>query len=419
MQQVKTGRKVLILGAHQSYVRANAGGYVRLREFIKYLPRDISCEVIDISPSIYADLLPDEKIIKINLPHYIKLLISNVFIIGVLLERLYIGIHIYRIGGKLINSEHIHLIYVPIGELLHLYLPALLLKRHFPHIKVVVDILNFEYIQDSFIQLVRRFIIYKHRIPTAICLALTHYISFRITKYTINDIDHIFTVSPLLISEIKKIYFKKTIDFTPSGVNIPSYSSITKFKKKIYLCAYVGRVTEQKGIFNILDVWHRLISIKPEAKLVIAGIIDKETHSLVIKKIKEANLEKNIDLMGEVSEERKREILMSSEIFLHLANNEPLFPVIGILEGLSFGLPCITFNIPAIASQKDSDKKLGIFISPNYDCSAVMRQIVEIHCLSKKEKACLSSKSKSFAQDFCWENIAKKEFSVLSKLLYT
>jgi len=50
--------------------------------------------------------------------------------------------------------------------------------------------------------------------------------------------------------------------------------------------------------------------------------------------VKQSNLENNVVVYGSVTEEEKYKILSESEIFLHVANYEPLFPVIGILEGL-------------------------------------------------------------------------------------
>jgi len=263
---------ILIIAAHQTYLKDYAGGYVRLKELLKRIPADLDYKIIDVSPSIYEDIVKKERLLLFDIPLFIKFFIRFCFPLGVLFERLWMSFVIYKLArGNMRNKNT--LIYVPLGELPHLYLPAVFLKRRFSQSKLIVDILNFGVVKDNIFQLTKRFNKNSNLI-ISFGLALFYQIHFLILKNTIAEVDYIFTVSKELIAEIKKIYPNSTIDYTPSGINVPVV--INKKIKKKYLGVYVGRVTEQKGIYNLLEIWMKVVKEDPKAKLAIAGFMDLE-----------------------------------------------------------------------------------------------------------------------------------------------
>jgi len=283
-------RKILIIGVHQSYVKSYAGGYIRLKEFIKNIPKTIQYSLVDIRPSIYPKTHPN-KAILFYIPNLIQFFIAKAFPVGVLMERIYSAVAIYKITKKNIIHSKINLIYLPFGELLHLYIPVMLLKKRYPHIKIVVDILNFENIKTDLISQINKFRKEKLNLVNSIIFSFVHTISYTVLKKTINEIDYIFTVSPELVNSIKKIYKKNSIDFTPSGISIPKYQDL----KKKYLGIYVGRITEQKGMYHLLNTWSSVVKSISDAKLAIVGAVNKSNYELMIKEIKMRKLTNNIE----------------------------------------------------------------------------------------------------------------------------
>jgi len=406
--------EILIIGTHQTYLKSYAGGYVRLREFIKRFPSEFNYKVIDVRPSIYEDIVEKDKLILFNNPRIVKLLLTLFFPLGVLCERVWMGFSIYKLAKKNIKNGKA-LIYVPIGDLLHLYIPAIILKKEFPQSKLLIDILNFGVIEKNIFQLTNK-LKKNSNLFTSFILATFYLITFFIIKNTIKKVDFVFTVSKDLITEIKKIYPKNTIDYTPSGVSVNV--RIPKKTKKKYLGVYVGRVTEQKGIYNLLEVWREVVKEKPEAKLAIAGFMDIETSGIIKSRIEKFGLEKNIVIFGAVTEEDKYKILSESEIFLHLANCEPLFPVIGILEGLISGLPCVVFDMPVLKAEVSKTIKNNfVFVISNGNIQEASKVIVEYDSYPKSKKIVISNKAKQFASKFDWNEIANKEFLVIKNLI--
>ena len=405
---------VLILSWHQVYLSSFAGGYVRLKEFLKRFSK-LNYLILDNYPSIY------KKEAKNNLIEYqslkiIKPLINKFFILWFLLEIISTGFIIYKKAKQIIKERGVKVIYVPIGEFRHLYLPAYFLKKKFPHLKVVVDILNFEIPEKTlflFYKKLRKNNIGIFRSLAIIFDFLSH--QFIISK-TINFADYVFTVSPKLVHVLKKYYHKNSIDFTPSGVN-NSFPLNFSVQKK-YLGVYVGRMNMEKGVINVINVWKKVVEKIPEAKLALAGVIGEDFKKIITKLIKQYKLDANVDLFGSVTEEKKNQILSQSQIFLHLAKYEPLFPVIGILEGFSHGLPAIVYDMPVVSSQiKNLKLKNFMFIAKNGDREEVADKILEYDLLSKNKKNDLSQKAKKFADSFDWDQIAKKEFIIINSFI--
>ncbi len=405
---------ILILSWHQVYLSSYAGGYIRLKEFLKRFSK-LNYIILDNSPSIYKEEAKN-NLVEYQSSKMISPLINKFFILWFFLEIISTGFIIYKKAKKIIRENKIKVIYVPIGEFRHLYLPAYFLKRKFPHLKVVVDILNFEIPEKTLFLFYKK--LRKNNIGLLHSLAimfdfLTH--QFIISK-TINFADYVFTVSPELVQVLKRCYNKDTIDYTPSGVDNSAPFNFSAEKK--YLGVYVGRMNMEKGIINVINVWKKVTEKIPKAKLALAGVINNDFEKIVRRLIKQYKLDDNIDLFGQVTEEKKNQILSQSRIFLHLAKYEPLFPVIGILEGFSHGLPAIVYNMPVISSQIENLKsKDFLYIVKNGDIGDVANKISKYALLSKNQKIRFSQKAKKFADLFDWNKIAKKELKILSNFI--
>lgn len=405
---------VLILSWHQVYMSSFAGGYVRLKEFLKRFSK-LNYLILDNSPSIYKNEAKN-NLIEYQSSKIIRPLINKFFVLWFLLEIISAGFIIYKKAKQIIKERGIKVIYVPIGEFRHLYLPAYFLKKKFPHLKIVVDILNFEIPEKTLFLFYKKLRKNNIGILRSLAIILDFITHQYIIRKTLNFADYVFTVSPELVEVLKKYYHKNTIDFTPSGVD-NSFPIDFSIKKK-YLGIYVGRMNMEKGVINVINVWKKVVEKIPKAKLALAGAISSDFNKNILNLIKNNKLNDNIDLFGLVTEEKKNKILSQSQIFLHLAKYEPLFPVIGILEGLSHGLPLIVYNMPVVSSQiEDLKSKDFLHIVKNGDIRDVANIISNYALLSKNEKIGLSQKAKKFADLFDWDQIAKKEFLILSNLL--
>lgn len=410
-------KRLLILSWHQTYLKNNAGGYVRLSQFLKQIPSFINYLILDNSPSIYKKTVNNKSsLVEYKTPNFLNFFLKKAFVFWYFFETLATTFILYANAKRIIKTEGIKVIYVPIGEFDHLYLPAILLKKQFPNIKLIVDILNYEMPEKNSFVFYRKLRKNGQSLFRASAIVINFIVNRLIRKNTLCLIDYIFTVSPDLVEKIKKDYKKSSIDFTPSGVNLPD--PIVKKNNNQFLAVYVGRMNVEKGINEIIRCWVKVVDKLPKAKVALVGVIDNKFLDYIRQEVKQLNLENNIIIIGEVSEEQKNDILSQSQIFLHLAKYEPLFPVIGILEGLAFGCPVIFYNMNVVSSQINLINKwpcLKVVENGKYEKAA--ERILEFVNYPTTVKKLLSDKAVKFAKQYEWKKIAQKEFAVIKKLL--
>lgn len=405
---------ILILSWHQTYLSSYAGGYIRLKEFLKRIPKENTFILLDNAPTIYRDEIKRDCLIEYHTPRFLLTIRNKLFILWALLETIFASFFLFIKSIKLIRKYKIKLIYVPVGEFPQLYLSAILLRMLFPKTRLVVDILNYELPESTknYFNNLRKNGVGLFR---SLVIITMFYFGLILTNTTLGVIDYIFTVSPELVDRIKRNYKKSTIDFTPSGVNsLPT--SLFAYPKK-YLGVYVGRMTIQKGIMDVIDVWSYVKKTNPKAKLALAGAVDSVLDVEIRKKIKQLQLTSNIDFFGRVTEEEKFKILSDSQVFLHLAKYEPLFPVIGILEGYAAGCPSIIYKSELISQRELTKNRKFIFQAENGNVLQAAIFINDYIKLSLVDKKILFKESKDYANNFDWGKIAEKEFNVWQKLI--
>lgn len=334
-----------------------------------------------------------------------------------MLETISSGIILYKLCSDLILKKKAKVLYIPTGEFLQLYTVSFLLKKRFPKVNVVLDVLNYGILDKSYkIYFLR---LQKNGIGLFRSIAITSaiFITHSFMKFTISYADYIMTVSKDFVVKIKKDYKKDTIDFTPSGVNKPRVNMAKKDKS--YLGVYIGRMTLEKGIFDVLSTWQDVIKKSPDARLALAGYADPVMTDAIHDEIKKKGIEENVTFLGDVTEKKKDRLLRESSLFIHLAHREPLFPVITILEGFSYGLPAIVYKMPVLSSSiaQFGFSKESMYIVENGNVKEAAKKIISYEKLSKDQREKKFKSAIHNASLFSWDVIAKKEFSVIQKFL--
>lgn len=410
---MRKNTQVLVLSWHQTYLSNHAGGYVRLSEFLKAFPKYASYVLLDNQPSIYKGV-SQKRLIEYQNPGWIKFLYRPVFLLWFLLEAAFTALNLTANGHRLIKERNIKVIYVPIGEFRHLLIPGLLLKTLHPKVKLVVDLLNYEMPEKSYRLFYQKLRERGTSSVRALAILFDYFSSKSIIDSLLHKADYVFTVSADLRRTLAKVYKKRSIDYTPSGVKMVKLPST---RDKEFLGVYVGRIHMQKGVFDLLSVWQKVVGQKPKAKLAIIGHVDESTLKTLQEKIVYLKLENNVCVYPSVSEKQKEKLLSQSELFLHLAKYEPLFPVIGILEGLMEGLPVVVYDMPTVASQRAEIARLSfIKVVPNSNIEAAAKYILQYIKLPKSKKSQLSQGAHQYAKKFSWPIIADKELKVIKRL---
>jgi glycosyltransferase involved in cell wall biosynthesis len=116
--------------------------------------------------------------------------------------------------------------------------------------------------------------------------------------------------------------------------------------EKAQIVLFLGRVTHQKGVVELLQAFALIQERCPDAYLVVAGPFDGE-YGEMVRKI--CALNARVRLLGPVFGEEKYDLFKASTLFVTLTRNEGL--PIAALEALSFGVPVVLTadaNLPEV-----------------------------------------------------------------------
>lgn len=404
--------KVLLLLWHPH--NAVAGGFVRVQEFLPHLG-DVDITIIDNTNSIAKGKIINGKIIEYHIPHWIKKIYDINFILGRLFEWIFALKSLITIGAKELRGGKYHLIYGPTGDNLHIFLAGVVLKRKFPNAKLLLDVLNLEMpegsFKNNFLSAYKNGVGFLRSAVSSIGMVLL----LTIERSLIKNCDFVVTVSPYMKKIIGKYFPSSKIDFTPSGVSLPKIINRT-FSNKTINGIYVGRHTPEKGIFDLIKVWSSLCKYDNKAQLKLMGFCDPVVKIKLEEEIKKYKLDKNIEILGVVSSVEKANQLKKADIFFHLAYFEPLVPVITILEAFAYGLPVITYTVPAFDDYPYLKKEKAFYIVKNKDIDKVVDTVTEYANKNKSEKSIIAVDAMRLARMFSWKEITQKELAIIKSL---
>ena len=131
-----------------------------------------------------------------------------------------------------------------------------------------------------------------------------------------------------------------TKDFTPKKVQLPK-TFLKKLDGKIVLL-YVGVFRARKRVFNLLFALNEVVKHNKNVILVLVGggrDYEEDIHNLA----KELNLDKNIDFVGRVPNEKVNDYLNASDVFCLLSSYEGM--PIAILEAMASGKAILTSDV--------------------------------------------------------------------------
>jgi glycosyltransferase involved in cell wall biosynthesis len=180
----------------------------------------------------------------------------------------------------------------------------------------------------------------------------------------------------------------------------------SKKHRKKYTVAYLGRVSKEKGVCTLLEVWSKVVKQAPSAILVLIGGISDNFKDECQYLVEKFDLSKNVVFTGFISDKQVSDALHSSRIFV-LPSTEEGFGL-AVLEAMAAGLPCILSDLPALRENFDGS---AIFVKP-FDVEGFVEAILSLLSDRNKFKS-LQKEGKAIARKYSWDNIAKKELAAL------
>lgn len=161
----------------------------------------------------------------------------------------------------------------------------------------------------------------------------------------------------------------------------------------------IGRLHEVKDFDTLIDVYNLVCKTNSNWKLKIIG--DGKERKNIEKKISEYKLEDRIILTGKLSESEIIENLKDSSIFVLTSKSESFSLV--LCEAMSYGIPCVSFDIDVGPREIIEDNKSGFLIKDRnvYEMAEKINQLINNDELRSK----FSEESKKISEKFFSNNI--------------
>ena len=227
----------------------------------------------------------------------------------------------------------------------------------------------------------------------------------------LKEADKIISVSNFSAKILRMCGVKKEkILVSGNGIN---FSEITKFcrsfNRKFFDGIFVGRISPEKGVYDLIAAWRIVASKRGEACLAVVGE-GPELENLKVK-IQDLGLEDNVKIFGGLPDREMYKILCRSKIFVFPSRFEGWG--LAVAEALACGLPVVCYEIPALREVFGRCK--SVFFVSQFDSRAFAEKILQI--LEGFDVEVFRESSQKFARKFDWEKVFVKELKFLQKLV--
>ncbi len=233
---------------------------------------------------------------------------------------------------------------------------------------------------------------------------------YNLEKYGMEQADKIIAVSEYTKKIIQDYYGipKEKIEVVYNGSTFGKREIAKTNKLKIVnpIILFVGRLTFQKGISQLLSVAQKTVKEIPNAVFVIAG--DGDMYKEMIEKSCEMGLIGNILYSGFIRGEAREVIYNSANIFIMPSISEPF----GLVA-----LEAANFKIPSIISKQSGVGEVleGSHLIDFWDTDKMSKSIVSILKNKSIQKDIIKKQNESLKK-LTWDEAAHSCIEIYNKL---
>jgi len=185
--------------------------------------------------------------------------------------------------------------------------------------------------------------------------------------------------------------------------------NLTEAKNYSFEGVFMGSIIPRKGVFDLPDIWRKVVDKFPNAKLAVLGtgppsLLNKLKHEIEVKK-----LQGNIFFIGSILGQEKYAILKSSKVFVFPSYSESW--AISVSEAMYCGLACVLYNSEAYDAYLD-----GVLEVPVGDKEEFAETIINLFS-NENRRSEIANKAKIIASKFDWEKIVLAHTQNLNKIV--
>ncbi|MDD5341329.1 MAG: glycosyltransferase family 1 protein [Patescibacteria group bacterium] len=223
-----------------------------------------------------------------------------------------------------------------------------------------------------------------------------------VSESTKNDLIKFFKVKP---GKIEVIY-EGVEDFNQLVIDETKIKPELKVAKPYFL--YLGTLEPRKNLVRLIEAFNEFQKENKDFKLILAGKTGWK-YEPIFETISRLKLQNKVISVGYINKEEKIYLLRNSFAFVFPSLYEGFG--LPILEAMNLGVPIVTSNIASIPELVIDNAVLADPYSVGSIRDALFR-ITKDNQLREK----LTKKGRGIAQNFTWENCAKKTIEVYKSI---
>lgn len=300
---------------------------------------------------------------------------------------------------------------------------------------------KFDIIVATSIGYVTQIIFFISQIFNTKAIVLTHGNDFLANMRKINhyiNTTHLYNIDKIILSNenIRRIFLKlyptlnsKKLDIVPYALILEDYkikASKEELRKKFnypsnkFILISIGRLVLRKNFQSVIKAINLLKDHPIINDLLYIIIGDGPIREDLIKLINKNNLENNIQLIGEISNELRNENLKLADVFIMTSYYDKKYKSIegfGIvfLEANFYKLPTIGSYSGGIPRAIDNDK--SGFLLKSYDIIGLKNKIMQLYEDKNLRKTLGEYGYKRTIEKYNWERIYLEYLKIIKKML--
>lgn len=232
-------------------------------------------------------------------------------------------------------------------------------------------------------------------------------------KYTVgyyNRCNIVLSPTQSLADGLKENNLKRGVEIVPNPVDVEKYCPVIKTETHGKTLLYMGRVSYEKSIDQVIKAAHIVKKTIPNIKLIIVG--DGPEKENLIKLSEDLGLQNNIVFTGFIYGDELIKTLQTGDIFLSGSKSENM--PLAVLECMAIGLPILSVSsLGMVEIVKDNEN--GFLLSPD-NPEEMAEKINELLNDSQKLEN-FSKKSRELSLLYSDTDYAKKLIKIYEKLI--
>lgn len=191
------------------------------------------------------------------------------------------------------------------------------------------------------------------------------------------------------------------------GIDYSAIASTPPGGKKFDVI-FLGRLHEQKGVFDLPQFWQSVVAQQPAARLLIIGEGPHRRQTEI--GFQQLGLQDSVTFTGGISENKKNELLAQSRIGVSLSYEEGWG--LSVTEFLAAGLPVAAYELPVFRHIFPGQ----LVPVPPGDWRGLAREVTALLADESRQRA-LGNAGRQFAQRYDYRQVAKEELAALQAVV--